>query len=515
MAAFEPQTTLYLFQDTCIDVHNEPYFNSKAEQWAWFSSRIYATFPANSYQREERYVSIDMPPELVRKADYLCFLNAGNGDDNGRVYGMITSVEFINPHRTDVYYVIDSFQSFITEVTFLQSFVEREMVTNDWNGSFPNFQSLLDEGLGCGPQTVVHTDKWRTEGFRIVVLSAYDEQAEPVSNINFNFGVPTTLNTFSFDDASQLNPLLQAYAEKGRLDGIAAIFYVPMEYANRNYSTTKTVELPTSFEGYEPKNSKVFSSEFCVWEISNLQGESVYLKPELCQTPGSIVFNIYGTFSSGNGGLTIFPEFYAGQPVAYDEAVHLLNNVQCAWSGDAYKNWIANTRASRVSKLMGTALNAGINTVAANVLSDNDTKAALGAVRAIQPLFDAARNAYAEHLDQRVDRYKIQSLESGNSIMAGINEWGFDIRFWGPKRAMLESIDNFFTKYGYKVCRLKVPNIDTRPFWNFVKTSGCQLKGKAPQKHLDNIRAQFDNGVTLWHVTKGAVIGNYDFDNRG
>ena len=60
-------------------------------------------------------------------------------------------------------------------------------------------------------------------------------------------------------------------------------------------------------------------------------------------------------------------------------------------------------------------------------------------------------------------------------------------------------IDNYFSMFGYKVNRVKVPNITGRSNWNYVKTIDCNFDGDIPQTDLNIIKEMFNNGVTLWH----------------
>lgn len=74
-------------------------------------------------------------------------------------------------------------------------------------------------------------------------------------------------------------------------------------------------------------------------------------------------------------------------------------------------------------------------------------------------------------------------------------------------QAMLE---DYFKMYGYKVNRIKVPNIRTRQNFNFIKTLDCTLKGSIPQDQLVSLQTIFDNGITLWHTDD---IGNFNLSN--
>lgn len=520
---FDPYTVLYFFKNTKVDAQNQPYFTSRQQQFGWYQGFIYATFSNASYQRDNFVVRVPRIAEDLRQCDMLCFVNQGEGErGNFYEYGRITEVEFINPNTSFVHFEIDSWQTFGVDVTIQPCLVEREMVENDWVGGRPGWQSLIDEGISPGPQQVEETLRWRSSGLTPVMLSAYDEAADDNANVKWGDGVPTTLNAIPLSNAGVMNGILRLYAEKGRLDGVAAIFMVPNEYIDGTYTSQELLDIPTTIDGYEPKNSKIFTSEFCTVEITNLQGQSVFLDPELFENIANCQFGIKGMFASGNGGFICYPENYAGIPYAYDKSVSLYNNVQCAWSGDAYKNWLANnwtTMTIREIKAMAGGALSGATALTSQGLATKEqiTQSASSSafMGAISGGIGTALDNWAMRQDKSVDRYSIQSLEYGNSIMAALGEWGFDIRFWCPKKQMAEAIDNFFDKFGYKVNMLKVPNVNTRPYWNYVKTNGAILSGGAPSLNLQEIRNMLDAGVTFWNVIGGATIGDYSRDNRG
>ena len=64
------------------------------------------------------------------------------------------------------------------------------------------------------------------------------------------------------------------------------------------------------------------------------------------------------------------------------------------------------------------------------------------------------------------------SQTSSSEIMASgnYNYLGFSFYQFCIKREFAEIIDNFFSKFGYKTLKNKVPNITGRSNWNYVKT---------------------------------------------
>lgn len=60
-------------------------------------------------------------------------------------------------------------------------------------------------------------------------------------------------------------------------------------------------------------------------------------------------------------------------------------------------------------------------------------------------------------------------------------------------------IDDYFSAYGYKINEIKVPNINSRNNWNYIKTVGANIFGDIPQNDLNQIKNMFDTGITFWH----------------
>ena len=72
-------------------------------------------------------------------------------------------------------------------------------------------------------------------------------------------------------------------------------------------------------------------------------------------------------------------------------------------------------------------------------------------------------------------------------------------------------LDKFFDMYGYATNTVKVPNMEGRESWNYVKTRGVIISGSIPVDAMDRIKAMFDNGVRFWH---GDFVGQYNRSNK-
>lgn len=84
-----------------------------------------------------------------------------------------------------------------------------------------------------------------------------------------------------------------------------------------------------------------------------------------------------------------------------------------------------------------------------------------------------------------------------------IIEFGLDFRY-------KHRIYDYFVKYGYKVNKWEKINVNSRRYFNFIKTNTCNIVGdEIPHEYLEEIKDIFNRGVTIWHVDNEANVGDY------
>ena len=89
----------------------------------------------------------------------------------------------------------------------------------------------------------------------------------------------------------------------------------------------------------------------------------------------------------------------------------------------------------------------------------------------------------------------------------------FWVGFKTIKAEYARVIDDYFSMYGYKINRVKIPNVTGRPNWNYVQTSDLNAIGAIPVPDMAKLKQMFNAGVTFWH--SGANVGNYTLGNAG
>lgn len=73
-----------------------------------------------------------------------------------------------------------------------------------------------------------------------------------------------------------------------------------------------------------------------------------------------------------------------------------------------------------------------------------------------------------------------------------------------------KKLEDFFKMFGYKKNEVKYPNLHTRQNWNYIETKDVNILGNFNTEDLNELKAIFNNGITLWHTDD---VGDYSKSN--
>lgn len=77
-----------------------------------------------------------------------------------------------------------------------------------------------------------------------------------------------------------------------------------------------------------------------------------------------------------------------------------------------------------------------------------------------------------------------------------------------------ERLGKMFHMFGYKQEDVRVPDINSRYFFDFLKCYKCNIKSNIPKKYANKIKSIYERGVTTWHVDRPGVVPlDYSWDN--
>lgn len=166
--AVTPNTTLRLLKVPIeIDNKNQITFANEQTQRTYFLSLPYIEIEEISYQRKDNIIYFPGHIDNIINYNYVMYKNENY--TNKWFYAFIDKMEYENDYNTKISISTDVFQTWQFDLTFKQSFIEREMlaVANDIAGA-----NLIPEGLETGE-------------FKIDATSSLDD-LEPVTIIAYS-----------------------------------------------------------------------------------------------------------------------------------------------------------------------------------------------------------------------------------------------------------------------------------------------------------------------------------------
>lgn len=186
---------------------------------------------------------------------------------------------------------------------------------------------------------------------------------------------------------------------------------------------------------------------------------------------------------------------------------------------DTATDWISGLSSLLLAGNLGALPGAALSTI------DKSTSTYLGNKNAELSMQNAIDNSEINLITtQQNAMYKSSMLANteGGTINSGSctlgdksNNFGIALSFFGfrmmPNITRLKKIDKYFDMFGYSVNTVKVPNITSRPNWNYVKTVNANVKGNMPASDKENIKELLDRGIRFWKNPD--AIGNYELDN--
>ena len=174
-----------------------------------------------------------------------------------------------------------------------------------------------------------------------------------------------------------------------------------------------------------------------------------------------------------------------GGPLALAGAVQGLSN--------AAQTTVSNMANSRVTELENQ--NMLTNTALRGELANQ--QAVAGAMAKVQDAKATADNV---------------TLQGGDTYFNyGYENLGVKLISYQITPEYIDLLQDYFGKYGYKVHKVKIPNIHTRQNWNYIQTVGANIVGNIPQMFIEGLEQLFNQGITIWHTTD---VGNYNLPNN-
>ena len=546
---FNPSSTIFLCKMPIDSTYqHEIYFASKTEQQEYFAKKVVKTFsdyltvrttrPDGSFQSS---VKVNANIETLRSAgvNYMYYQNANHG--TRFFYAFITKMIYINEGTTQLVFETDVYQTWLFDVTILKSYVVREHSATDEIGdnlvpekfAFQDYtfslaynDDTLDEWgylVGTTENDLNDTSLWEE------IFGGTDK---PVVSGKQMSGIYQGVFFYYFESEKRMNDFLNEVVEKNG-DCIMFIAVVPRFSVSENvigatetdkangegwlFSSSGPAQTRISFDfddasktfgGYTPKNNKLYTSPFFNLIVTNHNGQEAVYNVEDFTNLNNIAFDMFGDVSA-NPSVMLVPRNYKGITLNYDSGITISGFPQASFNTDTFKLWLAKNQYGVALSAIGD-IGQIVGGIATGVATGG-VGAAIGAgqvASGAQGILSTINNVYQASREPN----KATAGSSRNNLITSMGANRFDFYYRKIKRDYAETVDNFFTMYGYQVNKMKVPNVAARPYFNYVQTVDINIVGGIPADDMATLKQIYNKGITLWKTK--VDVGNYGVDNR-
>lgn len=525
----EPNTNIRILRNVPLNntYKNTIYFNNAVEQVAYFYSKIKHTLNNQSYQRVNKGVCrVNIKAEQLYDCNYMMFQNESFGTK--WFYAFINKIEYINNVVAEIHFEIDVMQTWFFDYTLKESFVEREHSVTDEIGDNIEAESVdigeyvYDGFVGFG----INTDYY--------VIIGSSKTDDVIANFYDNNVCGNDLYAFQKDSGLDYSSFMSKLRELSEASGnITTMYLCPTNFIklsdidenNKITNIAKGVTIEEEnliscsgterFGNYKPKNNKMYTYPYNFLTVCTPNSSSLALRYEFFE--GDPKVKIDTTFLQPVQA-TLRPINYKGSTVHSDymnmcEQLTIADFPTCSTTTDLYKEWFA-------QNCVPMALNSGSSYLGlVGSLASGSIVGSIGSGSAL--LHNTKQNiSNSYQASIKADNFR------GNGSNGNVNASRERNQFYSSRTYITEQkcriIDDYFTMYGYQTNRVKIPNINAREHYTYVKTCGCNIVsgkenensvivGGLPTDDLHKIVSIYDNGITFWK--NGNNIGDYSLDN--
>lgn len=395
-------TKVYLLSVPLEDDYKDTlYFANATAQHTYFAGQVVKSYTDFSYQRKDSVIRVPAQVDTIRNCNYVMYQNSAYS--NKWFYAFINRMVYIDDGRTDIYISTDVIQTWMFDMHFKDSFIEREHVNDDTIG-----KHTIPEGLETGEYVcndVVDFRYANTYNFPNSVSNATMMAVVMVTSLVFKYNnntkapeqylegptwnmtnsVPQGLNVIGIPVSKETLPgiyVLKGYYDgNGRGEAINSMFLMPIQSAwawvpytehladgvdrtsdkwfypvdsegpndtianiDGDHSTNFTIPINTTINGYTPKNNKCKTNPYNYFSITNNDGaEIAFAYEDFLSTP---TFKVIGSFEQG-GSFMCLPTNSKKTTTTnsningWTEGIPGGKFPQLSWTSDYYLNWQA------------------------------------------------------------------------------------------------------------------------------------------------------------------------------
>ena len=272
---FTPSTNLRLLNVPLEAGYSDTlWFPDVNTQTQYFLGKVVKAINDFNFIKKDNTITINGNVETYYNCNYIMYQNANFS--NKWFYAFIDRIEWASNSSTRLYCSTDCIQTWFFDITYYQSFIERQHSTTDTAGDniVPEPFSAPMVKFNTGTSSIIDLEPNQINIYATCMPDGASMNGEKVNGVYSGAG-----RIGAAIDPDTVSNILKQYVDNGLASAVSRIQQVPSVLASgtvaRGYA-----KRPSSLDGYIPVNKKMLTGLF-VRDSVNAYGQQIKLNPEL------------------------------------------------------------------------------------------------------------------------------------------------------------------------------------------------------------------------------------------
>lgn len=319
------------------------------------------------------------------------------------------------------------------------------------------------------------------------------------------------------------NLTLMQFASNESLSGVNYLYKVTglttnktsllNELQDKSYSMEKTYEL----FGLDPNEDKhLLRNEYTTTELYNYSGGQLFIDNGQLNNPRGLSY-LADIITGYHNEMKVFidqyrnennPSFNGGSYVndslvfnEFDDIPMLIDNFNLSLAKSANQRQLAESKliSNRISNVLDP--NADLKDRFFNGASLISNLSPSNLFGKFNDEYEYYRTQKAEQADLALETPTITSQTTGNSFNIANKMFGIHFKYSKPSNSEMNKIRKYYKLFGYQVNDQSavLDSVHSMSICNYVQFSGSWSIPHADVAIIEMMKAQFENGVRLWH----------------
>ena len=533
-------TSVVLLNTPLVDYKNQILFSSEQKQLEYFLSKEIQSFDNLNYLNSNRRIKVGCHIDSITSVNYMMYRNTEFS--NKWYYGFVKEKKYISNNATEIIFELDSFQTYQFNIEYLPSYIVREH-------TIPQDKTLLTEGFEIGEMEIIQQQEIYKKQSNYLIVLGQIEKTDKVKDGKTNsldeiiemISYPVSLNRFSMAiDDVPYSLLFVPCTYSDCLNYLHVLYNSNSVISVVRYTGDISDFSTSSVNGIPYLNDKGEQQTISLNCVSGVTGD----RNKIVGTwnkPTNGIFDCYpfsySTLSDGEHEMLIKHELVKSLNVKGSWSFgispierYYLDNYNNDRDGYTYNITNANPTSipfctSKYSDYFLSSQNA-IKANAKEGMWEATSGLVKGSVASISmsnpmPMINGGLGGYSSLSSVRNEIAKQSDLINQPSNVKSLGTVGGDVAFksnrvkittYQIKQETQDKILAYWRKFGYKCCKIKVPNLRLNNEFNYIETKDLNFNCLCDNNSKTDIKNMFDGGTTLWHNDINFL--NYDVENK-